>query len=207
MTEFFDRYRVWSKWNENNKNYDILKSSGECASTRTLTRNCREEHHEEGTGLKSLRNIILWYIHDDTSIWYLILHQEWTARFETYIIYDMFIICDGDDSSISNLSVTCAFKKSKSVSWTECLVRNFFFLFHFIYFGHFWIFLRYKFGWSMGSASCQREAYNLSHVLHLHQNSLDPQSLNFLVDTLSQHSWKKGLNDCSQHIFQTCVVK
>jgi len=41
-------------------------SSGECASTRTLTRNCREEHHEEGT-------------------------------------------------------VTCAFKKSKSVSWTECL--------------------------------------------------------------------------------------
>ena len=122
------------------KNYDIVKSSGECASTRTLTRNCREEHHEEGTGLKSLRNIILWYIHDDTSIWYLILHQEWTARFETYIIYDMFIICDGDDSSISNLSVTCAFKKSKTVSWTECLVRKYFFLFHFFSFGHFWNF-------------------------------------------------------------------
>ena len=70
----------------------------------------------------------------------LILHQEWTARFEKYIIYDMFIICDGDDSSISNLSVTCAFKKSKSVSWTECLVRKYFFLFHFFSFGHFWNF-------------------------------------------------------------------
>jgi len=49
--------------------HDKLKlkaSNGECASTRTLTRNCREEHHEKGT-------------------------------------------------------VTCAFKKSKSVAWTSCL--------------------------------------------------------------------------------------
>jgi len=49
--------------------HDKLKlkaSSGDCASTRTLTRNCREEHHQKGT-------------------------------------------------------VTCAFKKSKSVAWTSCL--------------------------------------------------------------------------------------
>jgi hypothetical protein len=49
--------------------HDKLKlkaSSGDCASTRTLTRNCREEHHQKGT-------------------------------------------------------VTCVFKKSKSVPWTSCL--------------------------------------------------------------------------------------
>jgi len=49
--------------------HDKLKekaSNGECESTRTLTRNCREEHHQQGT-------------------------------------------------------VTCAFKKSKSVPWTSCL--------------------------------------------------------------------------------------
>jgi len=47
-------------------NLKLKASNGDCASTRTLTRNCREEHHQEGT-------------------------------------------------------VTCAFKKSKSVTWTSCL--------------------------------------------------------------------------------------
>ena len=87
------------------------------------------------------------------------------------------------------------------------LGKKIFFPFSFLLFWSFLKFLRYTFGWSMGSASCQREAYNLSHALHLHQNSLEPQSLNFQVERLSQHSWKKGLNNCLLHIFQTCVVK
>ena len=69
------------------------------------------------------------------SWWYFYLVSDFSPG-----VYDMFTICDGDDSSISSLSVTCAFKKSKSVSWTECLVRKYFFLFHFFSFGHFWNF-------------------------------------------------------------------
>ena len=53
----------------------------------------------------------------------------------------------------------------------ECVMdgmlgKKIFFPFSFLLFWSFLKFLRYTFGWSMGSASCQREAYNLSHALY-----------------------------------------
>ena len=98
----------------------FFKSNGECESTRTLTRNCREEHHQQGTGAHLLVLVIM-------MLMVLVMLMV--------LLLTMMIVMFSPDSQknktnvylrkvIFSKNVKCVFRKVNE-SWCQCLCITF----------------------------------------------------------------------------------
>ena len=108
--------------------HHFFKSNGECESTRTLTRNCREEHHQQGTGAHLLVLVIMMLL-------VLVIMMLVVVVMLMVLLLTMMIVMFSPDSQknktnvylrkvIFSKNVKCVLRKVNE-SWCQCLCITF----------------------------------------------------------------------------------